>query len=814
MKARVVFCFMILLVVTGLVQSSFAASSLPVIRIGVVYDGPIPPHGWGKIFRSKLFPKELLELTRGEFDVRFPPKKQVRGDWTVGGVKKAVDFLLADPSVDLVLALGIIASHEVSVRPHLPKPAVAPFVIDEKLQGLPFRDGTSGVPNLNYLSSPSRFVNDVKAFRDLVPFTKMTVLVDQVLLEALPGLGNKAKREAGERGVTITIVPVGTSIQPTLAALPQDTDVVFVTPLLRLPIKEFQGLVAGLIDRRLPSFSMFGRPEVEQGLFATISPRTDTFRLARRVALNIHRILLGEDAGTLPVTFAEREQLIINMATARAIDTWPSFRVLTEAELLHEDQKEIPRRISLYSVMREALSTNLDLASADRKVAAGLGAVGNARANLLPQVNIGNRAIMIDADQANASFGNNPEQAVFATGNFRQLIYSDDAWANYTVQQRNQDSRVAERREVQLNTARDAGVAYLNVLRTKTVERIQKENLRLTRSNLELARVREAVGSAARDEVYRWESEIANGRIDVLNAQAERQQAGVALNRILYRPLEEPFVTNEAGLDDPLLFADNERLFFYINNPRNFQVFRNFEVNEGIRLAPEIHRLDALIAAQDRTLLNAERTFWAPEVALSSEVSQRYAQGGAGQGNIVAPGGLDLGVLQQDRTIFAVELGVTFPLFAGGSKAATQLEAGETLRQLRLDREASVGRIEERIRSALFQAGASAPTIRLSREAAESAQKNLELVIDQYSRGAVDIIKLLNSQNAALTANLNAANAVYNFIIDIIDIQRAVGQFDYFVYAEERARWYKRLEAYFAKAGINPEKEIVRGPFE
>ena len=814
MMIRVGFCLMILFFSTGALHKSFAASPLPVVRIGIVYDGPMPPHGWGRIFRSKLFPQEILELTRGEFNVQFPSNKQVRGDWTVGGVKKAVDYLLTDPTVDLVLALGVLASQEVSVRTSLPKPAVAPFIIDEKLQGLPFREGTSGVRNLNYLSSPSKFANDVKAFRDLVPFTKMTLLVDEVLLQALPRLGNKAMREAKERGVTITMVPVGTSIQPTLAALPLDTEVVFVTPLLRLPVKEFQVLVSGLIERRLPSFSMFGRTEVEKGLFATISPETDTFRLARRVALNIHRILLGEDAGTLPVTFAEREQLTINMATARAIDTWPSFRVLTEAELLNEERKEIPRHVSLYAVMREALAVNLDLASADRKVAAGLGDVGNARANLLPQINVGNRAVMIDRDQANAGFGNNPEQAVFATGSLRQLIYSDEAWSNYTVQQKTQDSRVAERREVQLDTAREAGVAYLNVLRTKTIERIQKENLKLTRSNLELARVREAVGAAARDEVFRWESEIANGRIEVLDAQAQRQQAGVALNRILYRPLEEPFVTEEAGLDDPLLFADQQRLFAYINNPRNFKVFRNFEVNEGLRVAPELHRIDALIAAQDRTLLNAERTFWAPEVAFSSEVSQRYAQAGDGQGGIVAPGGIDLGVLQQDRTLLAFELGVTFPLFAGGSKDATQLQASETLRQLRLDREASVGRIEERIRSAMFQAGASAPTIRLAREAAEAARKTLDLVIDQYSRGAVDIIKLLNSQNNALTANLNAANAVYNFLIDIIDIQRAVGQFDYFVYAEERASWYQRLDAFFVKAGIDPSKEIVRSPFE
>ena len=95
------------------------------------------------------------------------------------------------------------------------------------------------------------------------------------------------------------------------------------------------------------------------------------------------------------------------------------------------------------------------------------------------------------------------------------------------MQQKTQDSRVAERRELQLDTAMDAGLGYLNVLRTKQSNGSQKENLKLTRSNLELARVREAIGSAARDEVFRWESEIANGRIDVLDAQAQRQQAVV-----------------------------------------------------------------------------------------------------------------------------------------------------------------------------------------------------------------------------------------------------------------------------------------------
>ena len=470
-------------------------------------------------------------------------------------------------------------------------------------------------------------------------------------------------------------------------------------------------------------------------------------RFARRIALNVQQILLGEPAEDLPVIFSEGEHLTINMATARAINVWPNFRVLTEANLLHEESNDIKRKLSLYSVAREAAHVNLDLAAADREVAAGVGAVQNARSSLLPQISMGSSANIIDQDRANGSFGNNPEKAAFARGSFQQLLYSDKAWSDYTVEQRNQDSRKANRRQIELDVIQDAALGYLEVLRTKTIETIQKENLHLTRSNLELARIREQVGAASRDEVFRWESEIANGRIDVLNAQVQRQQAGVSLNRILYRPLEEPFETTEAGLEDPILFHDVERIFVYINNPRNFQVFRDFQAREGLRLAPELHRLQASIIAQQRILLNTQRNFWAPELVLKSDVEQRIAQAGAGQST--APG-----ALSQDRTVWNLELGLSFPLFSGGSKDASQGQALETLRQLQLEQEATVGRIEERIRSANFEAGASSATIRLSHEAYTAAWKNLQLVRDQYARGAVDIIKLLNSQNAAFKSQI------------------------------------------------------------
>lgn len=660
---------------------------------------------------------------------------------------------------------------------------------------------------MTYLTSLKSFERDLQTFLEIVPFKHLALVEDAAIPEAIPQVLEKIQLAAQANNIVIHPIRVTDTVAPLWEHMPPETDAVFVVPLFRLPSKEFDFMVQGFIDRKLPSFSLTGRSEVERGIFASLSPETDFIRSARRIALNVHRILLGEPAEDLPVTFPEGEDLTINMATARAINVWPSFRVMTEATLLNEESKSISRKLSLYSVVREAAHVNLDLAAADRKVASGLGAVQNARSALLPQISIGSSANLIDQDRAEGSFGNNPEKAAFAQGSFQQLLFSDKAWTNYTVEQRNQDSRKADRRQVELDVTQEAALAYLQVLRTKTIESIQKENLKLTRSNLDLARVREQVGAASRDEVFRWESEIANGRIDVLNAQAQRQQAAVSLNRTLYRPLEEPFETTEAGLEDPILFHDVERIFVYVNNPRNFQVFRDFQVREGLRLAPELHTLQARIAAQQRILLNAQRSFWAPDLVLQSDVNQRMAQAGAGQSP--PPGGLS-----QDRTTWNLQLELSFPLFSGGSKDATHTQALETLRQLQIEQEATIGRIEERIRSTNLEAGASSATIRLAREASYAAQHNLQLVRDQYSRGAVDIIKLLNSQNAALTAKLNAANAVYEFLIDITNIHRAAGSFPFFDSSEELESWHQRLEAYFQVQGIDTNGEIVKSPFK
>ena len=91
--------------------------------------------------------------------------------------------------------------------------------------------------------------------------------------------------------------------------------------------------------------------------------------------------------------------------------------------------------------------------------------------------------------------------------------------------------------------------------------------------------------------------------------------------------------------------------------------------------------------------------------------------------------------------------------------------------------------------------------IGLAREGADAAGNNLELVSDAYSQGLVSIIDLIDAQNAALVADLSAATAVYDFLVDWVEVERAVGRFSLFMTADGRNDFFDRLQASVAGGG-------------
>jgi outer membrane protein TolC len=286
----------------------------------------------------------------------------------------------------------------------------------------------------------------------------------------------------------------------------------------------------------------------------------------------------------------------------------------------------------------------------------------------------------------------------------------------------------------------------------------------------------------------------------VVEAQAQRNAAEITLNRLLHHPAEEPFLTAETDIDAYLSLVDRELFDIYVGNKAAFRTFRKFAVEEGLRMAPELKQLDRTLAARKRLHKSAKRAFWLPSLFLYGDLSSTFHEGGAGRESALSqslPQQPEAALPESNNTDWSVGLRLSYPLFAGGSRFSELAEAREDLAALQLERQAAAEMIEVRIRTALHFAGASYAAISFTRSAADAAGKNLELITDAYSRGAVSVVDLLDAQNAALVADLIAASAILEFLIDLMVAQRTVGKFYSLAPEDERSALINRLEQYF-----------------
>ena len=795
MKRRGVLFFAVVVVSLIVTIPVFAKS----VRIGIVYDGESERFPTAK----ELFINEIESMTRGVHTVSFPAEAQLSGNWDVKQINRALDRLLASPKVDMLLTLGEVATHEACKRRRFSKPVFAAYVVDADLQGIPSKKGTSGVRNLNYINTLSNVERNFQQFRRITPFYRVAIVVDAFLQQAMPQIDKLARQLSYEFTIEVTLVKANDSGSDILAQIPENSDAVFLALMARLPENEFQQVVNGLIERKLPSYSFRGRVDVEKGVLAGSIPQDMLSHLARSVAINIQETLDGTNAGDLATTFAIGESLTINMATARAINLYPDWGLLTEADLINDVDTDIQRQLNLTTAMQEALAANLDLAAANRAVDAGAARVDEARSPLLPQVGVNTIARVIDDDRAQASFGVQPERLWTGSLQATQLIYSDKAWAGFTIEKFLQTSREQGRDAVRLDILQASASAYLNVLRANSIERIQKENLKLTRENLDRARIRVEIGAGGPEEVFRWESQIADSRRNVLIAQSITLDTISAMNNILNRPLREMFVAQEADFAEPMSILPDRRLMQFMNNPMQLQILRDFLVAEGLDASPELRQFEATIAAQERSITLAKREFWVPTITAAGDLTERLYKGGEGSdrqfGPIIFP--------ERDDTDWTAGVQATLPLYTGGGRRATLTRTQAELAQLRHDRDNTANRIENRILNAVHLIRASYPGIRLSMDAADAAQRNLTLVTDSYVRGIKSIIDLIDAQNQALVANQQAANAVYDFLIDLMAVQRSTGSFFLFAPEEERDEWIERLNLYMR----NEESQANRG---
>ena len=623
--------------------------------IAVVRDGPSP--GWQI---EDDIADQLGRLMRGA-RLEFRGGADYDGGSTFDGASAALDRALADPEVDIVVVTGAMGT-AAARRRNFDKPVVSSFPQYTDHWGqLETSTGRSSRPNFSFIVlEPNQYASDATTSKQLLNFSAAHFFLPDAWREALPAIREAISALARSAEIEIDIAFVGADIPQTLASLPPTVEVALLGQLTHLTSDQRAELIAGLNERRIPTFSLAGHPDVELGALAASLPDTQQ-TVARRTALSLSEIMRGRDTAELPVTLSVDRQLVINARTAAAIGFALDYRTLALATVLHPEALEGDRTpLSLAQALEVAQQNNAALAVTTQDVETALQQQGVAKTGMFPQV-FTNPTFTKRSVQGLE--GLIPDRTFVAGVSVSQMIYDDRIVSDYKSAGKLHEASLEFRETVRLNVAEAAGRSFLRLALAGIQRDIDLENLRLTEDHLRLATQRLAVGHSGRDDVYRWEAEVAKRRSGLLDRDAEIETARISLNRVLGVDQARRWQTASIEIDPDVFPFLGGRLALAFPDIDMLARLRDSIVQIAMENAPELRTVQREREAQQLQLDQRKRRWWLP--SFGAFFNWDYA--------------IDRSELinDPDRDNYVFQIDAVYPIFEGNRRAkGTPLNKG------------------------------------------------------------------------------------------------------------------------------------------
>jgi outer membrane protein len=775
--------------------TSFAAPRE--VRIGLVSDGP---YYYGEEM-WKQFQEEMEVFAGVEFRFVYPPRYQMIANWNPETIRSNCRLVLEASEVDVVVGEGLATASFFAAQTDLPKPVLLFGDADLELIGLETEEGHSRVKNLTFQIDRGKILKDVKKMKELSRDREVIILIDPEAVQSIPGVEEMGRAIAKAAGLSISYSYYGPTVEETMAGLPEGAEFLYITPSYHFNTREkIRRLLEEINRRQIPTFAMEGRPIVELGALAGLYSGSME-KIARNNALKLYEILKGEAPEEQRVNYRDKERFTINMDTARRIDYYPSFDLMMEAELINENREEGPL-ISLRDAIKIALKNNLSYQLSRRELEEQEHYYRQVLGNLFPQLEATADYQRIDTDRAKSSQGMLPRWQTQGGAKLEQLIFDYSVWKSVSLARLS--VKLAERDlEISgLDTAQNAINDYFNVLQTREILQVQKENLANTRDHLDIAKVRREEEEGSREDVLRLESEYKSVLASITEAIFDLKKASLQFNETLNRPQESSFRLEQIGPaeESSISVFSSPRIASLLTNRREADLLRNFLVEAGDRYSPEINlaRLNVEIAEEDLSRARAE--IWSPSVSAQLEYNHVFGEEVWNQ-DLTGSGEWGGSGPYPDDDEWTLVGYVSIPLWKGGSNWA---EAGEKKVSLRKARQSLV--LQEQgtalsIRAAFFDLAASSTKYDLEQERERLSRESQELVEDKYRKGALPLIDLLDAQTQYVSARSETISAFYTSIIDLVEMERQTGFLEYLRTPQELGDFIGEMEKYIRDRG-------------
>lgn len=654
---------------------------------------------------------------------------------------------------------------------------------------------------------PTDVARDLALLQAIRPYKHLAVVglagVDAIFPTLVPFIRSKLPSD----DIQTTLIPVGAD--GTLGEVPADIDAAFVLPLPIVSEDGRRAMYGSLRDRGITAVPLMGRPEVVLGAYASTAPMANMQKLGRRVALNISRIFDGRD----PATFSTRidgynADVVFNMDTIRRMGVYPSWDLLATGIALNATALPTDEQLTIQAAIAEGLEHNFDLQSTQLDIPIAAENVVIARSNLLPRLTADSSLVLLDEETTDAARGSRNRLSWSAGLELQQVVYAESAWANHHIQKLLKRAAELGVDDAELQVVRDVTEAYLGVLQATNLVELQNENVGVSKQNYDLALARKAVGGGSDADIKRWESQLALGQMDAVDAEITLNSARRNLNRVLGRPLESPPGVVPLPLEAVMAIFLDPRMQGMVSDAGAFARFTDFLASEVMRGNPQLKSIDQAAAAQARQVTMLERGLYIPQVVLQGNVDYLIDSWGEPEVQTFNLGGqeVSLGGSPIEDPTWSVALALELPLFTGLGNYAEIRRARHELVQIEQDKRTAAQGLETQMRIATMTVGRQFAKIRLSRKAAEASREALRIVQEGYASGAFGITQVIDAQNAALQADILAANTVYDFLSAFLDVERTRGQYGFLEAQSERDAFIERFKSFRAQQQQNTQQ--------
>lgn len=763
------------------------------ISYAFVFDGPSVKNE----AILKQFEKAIMKTTAPDYKAKFSPENVFVGDWTEHGAKVASDRALNSNAV-MVISLGYLSTQYLNDKSNKKK-----FVVTIDQYGL--RDLGS-----DFFNPVQQSVKGAMLFKRLINFKKAAILMNESFYKTQKDWDSFLKPKL--KGMDFEVFPVNNqNIDSTVQKISANYDAVILTPLFNLTEANKQELINELNEKKLPTFSTLGREDVNEGVLLGAGAYDLDRKVAEATSFNIKGVLNGDKTKPKQIQFYEDEIVYINQDTADLIGYDPHLRVLNNAEIISHKQ---PTVYSLSAVFDNLYKQNLDIERKKLLVKAARRASLAAVLKYLPTLGVTLGYQTYNQDYANSVALMVPEKTgVFQLG-LEQVIYSPALVTNILVKKKMVDFQKDEQFMTEQNMGIEVALLYIETLMLENMINVQKEEIKESRENLAIARVREKMGKCGKEEALRWATKLLNEEQELLDMTAEFKNLKIAINKLLFKEQKENFQLAALKATDPAFYTSEIHIIDYVITPKTLEQFTQLLVEEAYKVAPELAKLKAAKKMKQYEMAMYYQKFFLPDAKLNltytSLMNRQFAKDmpylpvspSQAMGPTIANTSSywsSLNALRPDATNLQLGIFAQWKPIEGGTKIAEIARLKAEIQELdRYDAEVKT-EIEKHVRDTINKALAGYFSIEKNYKAMYASSENFKKVQDMYLKGNIPITHMLDAQDAYKLSRVKAMNSQYVFFKELVWVQRAICAVDWTKASPEAKQFIQHVKEVLPK---------------